>query len=250
MNYDTNRSLVLITSGGTNRAKRPASAPVIAGAMLAIIAVVSAGCGFQGKREPPTPVAHPVSAVQCGFDRPARTFVDAEAGVSVTYPVGWEPKATDAFVLMLLPAKTPSRSTASASTLLWGEHFISLDVPELPAFRIPGFLPMGRIRSGYVDDLLRQAPHATTIVLEPPAIPDAKASLVRTTWPGDQPTHVETALILTHSDRVYIIRARSPVEDAVSTNAAFDQMVGSLHWSGDGNNGGASAFAAAGQANH
>jgi len=150
---------------------------------------------------------------------------------------------------MLVPVSLPSRPTGGASTLLWGEHFISLDVPELPAFRIPGFLPMAQIRSGYADHLRKQAPGGKTEFLEAPSVPDAKASLVRTIWPRDNPTHVESALILTHADRVYLIRARSPIEDSLATRAAFDQVVKSLRWSGDGSDRGRSALAAAGQVN-
>ncbi len=151
---------------------------------------------------------------------------------------------------MLVPAGRRPRSSDDSSTLLWGEHFISLDVPQLPAFRIPGFLPMARIRSGYVDHLHKQAPQAKTMFLEPPRIPDAEASLVRTTWPGDHPTHVETALILTHADRVYIIRARSPVEDALSTRAALNQVMESLRWSGETRILASTAAVGGGKANH
>jgi hypothetical protein len=226
-----------------------ASRSMIYVAITVVAAVVSACCcGCQGKREARMPLVDPMPAVQGDNDHSSRTFVHVRSGASVTYPSGWESKTIDSFVLMLVPARSPSRSAGEASTLLWGEHFISLDVPDLPAFRIPGFLPMGRIRSGYVDHLRKQMPHATTVFLEPPSILDAEASLVRTTWPGDHPTHVETALILTHADRVYIIRARSPVEDALATQTAFNQVVKSIRWAGEITDRGTLATATAGQA--
>ena len=141
---------------------------------------------------------------------------------------------------MLVPPGAPAvtRFSDGASKLRWGERFISLDYPRLPPFRIPGFLPMGRVRSGYLDHLRAQAPEAKSEVLEAPPVPDAEASLVQTTWPGDRPTHVETALIMIHADHVYIVRGRSPLNKARATRRAFDQVVESLRWV-DGSDGAA-----------
>jgi len=112
----------------------------------------------------------------------------------------------------------------------WGEHFISLDVPDLPAVRIPGFLPMDQVRGGYVQDVKKFAKDARVENFRTPSVPNAKTSLVRITWPGDHPAYAETALIMTHADRVYILRARSRIEDEPATRAAFDQVVSSLRW--------------------
>jgi len=200
-------------------------------AIALIVASGTSGCRQQAKWQVEAPVAEASHGAPGGVDRSEGTFVDVPAGVRVTYPSGWEPAATSDFALMLRPAKSPARSSFGTKDLLWGEHFISLDIPRLPALRIPGFLPMNRIRAGYLDHLRKQAPGTNVEDLAAPPIPSAKASLVRTTWPGDRPTHVETALILTHADRVYIVRARSRAEDEPATRAAFDQVVQSLDWS-------------------
>ena len=88
------------------------------------------------------------------------------------------------------------------------------------------------MRGGYLDDLRKQIKNPKVEDLECPPIPDAQAALVRASWPAERPTHVELALILTHADRVYIIRGRSRTEDEAETRAAFDQVVKSLRWSG------------------
>jgi hypothetical protein len=204
---------------------------IAACALALMVASGSTGCRRQPRWQIEAPVAEASHAPLPGVDRSTRTFFSVPAGALVTYPPGWEPAVTPDFALMLLPANAPVRSSPEATGLRWGERFISLDIPELPAIRIPGFLPMNRIRAGYIDDLREQAPHANVEVLKSPPIPGAKASLVRTTWPAEHPTHVETALLLTHADRVYIVRGRSRAEDEPATRAAFDQVVQSLNWS-------------------
>lgn len=214
-------------------AMRPAP-PSIAACVIAVIAVTtSGGCRWDAKRRLEPLAGESSHATPSGVDRSTRTFVNVPAGARVTYPPGWEPAASPEFELLLLPTRSPARSSGGATNLRWGEHFISLDIPKLPAFRIPGFLPMDRILDGYVEDLRKQASGANVEALMSPSFPDARAALVRTTWPGDRPTHVETALILTHADRVYILRGRSRAEDEPMTRAAFDQVAQSLRWGVD-----------------
>ena len=197
--------------------------------VIVMIGATATGCHWDGYRRPELAAGEVTHAESTGDDR-TRTFVHESAGARMTTPRGWEPTASRDFALMLVPSKSSAQSAGSATSLRWGEHFISLDVPKLPTFRIPGFLPMGRIRGGYLDHLRKQAPDARVEDLKSPPIPDANAALVRTAWPGDHPTHVETALILTHADRVYILRGRSRTEDEYTTRAAFDQLVQSLRW--------------------
>jgi len=160
---------------------------------------------------------------------PARSMLTLPAGARLSYPRGWVAVEDHDFVMKLIPA-TSRRSGTHPTSLRWGEHFISMDIPKLPALRIPGYLPMGRIRAGYVGHLKEQAPDAKVEDLKSPSISDAATALVRTTWPENRPTHVETALLLTHADRVYILRGRSPVEEEPATRTAFDEVVSSLRW--------------------
>jgi hypothetical protein len=209
------------------------TAPIARGTATIVLALL-VGCTWAGKGAP-APKSDQPGHVPSGSAEPrsangsARTFVSSPVGASVAYPLDWRAVSNRDVRLMLLPANHPTRAGVNPK-LRWGEHFISLDVPELPAFRIPGFLPMDRIRGGYIDDLRKQASGAKVEDLEAPPIPDAKTALVRATWPEGHPTHVETALLLTHDDRVYILRARSRTEDEPATRAAFDHVMRSLRW--------------------
>jgi hypothetical protein len=107
---------------------------------------------------------------------------------------------------------------------------ISLDVPELP-FHIPGLIPMGAVRSGYLDDLRKQVGAITVEDLPAPDVGGAAARLVRSSWrPAPGQTVRETALLLVHGDRVYILRARADAATDDQTRTAFDGIVQSMRW--------------------
>src|SRR5207253_2109805 len=94
---------------------------------------------------------------------------------------------------------------------------------------VPGFLPLNMVRDGYVDDVRKYARDAMVQNLPTPPLPQgAKACLVRISWPRSSPVYVETALVMTRGDHVYILRGRSRAGDEPATRAAFDQIVRSL----------------------
>ena len=207
------------------------SGPVARTAAAALVAAALApGCLWHGRHlADPQPAE---KAPEPSFDAPPEASpVTLPAGARVLTPPGWVAVENDEFALKLVPEHPSGPSRSAPASLPWGEHFISVDVPELPAFRIPGYLPMRLIRSGYIDHLKKQAPRATVQDLGSPRIPGAGTALVRTVWPEDAPTHMETALLLTHADRVYILRGRSPIQEEPATRAAFDEVAASLSWS-------------------
>jgi hypothetical protein len=53
-----------------------------------------------------------------------------------------------------------------------------------------------------------------------------KVKMVRSGWDGMQ----ETAVIVVHGDRVYILRGRSDVAHERATREAMGEMVGSWRW--------------------
>jgi hypothetical protein len=220
---------------------------------IALVAVIAgAGCRRHAEKvsDPPNPspatlpVATTVPVVAMaqapavrGVDTSSRTFANAAGGVRLTYPPGWQPTPSDDFILMLRPvdesagARLDGNSESrGATTLPWGERFISLDMPDLPP-HVPGFLPLNMVRDGYVDDVRKFAHGAMVQNLSPPTVPPgAKGALVRISWPRSSPAYVETALVMTRSDHVYILRARSRAADEPATRAAFDQIVQSLRF--------------------
>jgi hypothetical protein len=146
--------------------------------------------------------------------------------VRLDVPAGWEERRSKDFVLLLTAAsgaKGASKDGGDAPT-------ISLDVPNLPP-HVPGMIPIGSVRGGYLDDLRKAEGTLKTEDLKPPGIPSASARMVRSTWTDSAgKTKQETALLLVHADRVYILRGRSLTSDEQATRGAFDGIVRSLQW--------------------
>ena len=150
----------------------------------------------------------------------AANVARAELGVELSQPAGWFAQPSSEYVLLLRPAGMTGDALPA----------LSLDVPELP-FHIPGLIPIGAVRSGYLDDLRKQVGPLAVEDLPPPDIGGATARLVRSTWqPAPGRVVRETALLLVHDDRVYILRGRSDAAHEGQTRAAFDAIVRSWRW--------------------
>lgn len=95
---------------------------------------------------------------------------------------------------------------------------------------LPGMIPIGLVKNGYLDDLRKHVGQLNIVEESSPEIPHAKARFVHTTWSNGGRNFVEMALLLVHADRVYIIRADSNAEAYESIRHAFDAVVRSLRW--------------------
>jgi len=175
---------------------------------LFAIAVIPLGCAKHPTTASPTPTSLPTRL----FDRP-------DLGVRLTWPAGWETQQSQDFVLMLVPTGVKLEDTS-----------ISLDVPKLPP-HIPGLIPIGSVRNGYLDDLKKSVGKLDTKDLPQPGVPDAIQRFVRSQWTdGKGVAQQETALLMVHNDGVYILRGRSSASDETKTRVAFDEIVKSLSW--------------------
>jgi hypothetical protein len=190
-------------------------AAVIAGAVS-----VGWGCSHRAARRPPVaPTTSPVAAAATASS--ATVFARPKLGIQLSYPDGWDARPSAEYELLVRPA--PAGDAA-------GDTWMSLDVPDLP-FHIPGMIPIGAVRSGYLDDLRKQAPSLTTEDLPPPDVGASSSRMVRSRWNTDGGNGAEeTALLMVHGDRVYIVRARSDAGHAAETRAAFDAVVRSIRW--------------------
>jgi hypothetical protein len=158
------------------------------------------------------PAADPPASKPTVFARP-------KLGIQLAYPPGWEARANKDYELFLKPARSGDG----------GDTLMSLDVPELP-FHVPGMIPIGSVRSGYLDDLKKQVGPVTTEDLQPPNV-GASARMVQSRWKTPSGEGVEeTALLMVHGDRVYLLRARAASGHAEETRAAFDEVVRSVRW--------------------
>jgi hypothetical protein len=201
-------------------------------ATFAVLCVVVAGVACTRRQQPtPSPVAGPTTgpslsaspgspaspASPAPSSSPAGTFDRPDLGVKLDWPAGWAKRASDDFVLLLARDGTEGSST------------LSLDVPNLPP-HIPGMIPVGSVRGGYLDDLRKAVGAIKTTDLPPPPLPASAEKMVRSTWTDAKGEWQETALLIVHADRVYILRGRSKTADEQATRAAFDAAVKSLQW--------------------
>lgn len=150
------------------------------------------------------------------------TIEFAGAGVRFDYPAAWSPVPSDSFVLRLVPAGAIDPPAASAPS-------VSLDVPKLPP-HIPGFIPIGLVVNGYVDDLKKQYPGVTVSQPVTTRVARANARRVRSTWDADGTSHAEDALLTVRGDRVYIFRASADAAAIEPARAALDAILASVQW--------------------
>jgi hypothetical protein len=168
----------------------------------------------------PTAAAEKDAPEQGGkFDRP-------DLGLRLDLPQGWVQRRSQDYELVLHRAGKGGDDAGAPS--------VSLDVPDLPP-HIPGMIPIGSVRKGYLDDLRKSVGDIKTTDLTPTSIPASAERMVRSTWTDSakKPAQ-ETALMLVHADRVYIFRARSGASDEAATREAFDSLVRSLGWTKKG----------------
>lgn len=182
------------------------------GALIAVVAIVLvSSCAKHQSPVRPSPAT----------TRATRLFDRADLGIRLTCPAGWVSHPSQDFVLLLAPAGVKPEQT-----------WISLDVPKLPP-HIPGLIPIGSVRNGYLDDLRKSVGQLETKDLLPPGVPNAAQRLVRSTATDANGVMIqETALLMVHGDGVYILRGRSAVDDEPGTRAAFDEIVKSMEWIG------------------
>ena len=170
--------------------------------------MIGAGCRSRqhvDSGRPPTP-----SAV---------SFSDTAHGIAFSYPGGWTRRPSNDYVLLLVPPGEPNPPDRS----------ISLDVPDLPV-HIPGLIPAGLVKNGYIDDLKKQLTGFQIVEDVDYPVPHATARLVRSTGYLNGRPHTESALLIVHGDRVYIIRADATTLSDEQTVAAFDAAIKSLQW--------------------
>ena len=140
----------------------------------------------------------------------------AKFGIQIEYPAAWTAKADKDLELLLVNGSEPGAA-------------ISLDVPDLPP-HIPGMIPIGLVKSGYLDDLRKELTGTPIDTREAsPDFPGAKARAATSTWIKDGSCWTESALVLVRGDKVYILRARYLMSQS-KVKAAFDQIIDGIKW--------------------
>ena len=150
------------------------------------------------------------------------TFTSMETGIAVTIPAGWKEAAHRQ------PPEDEKEYILVVENDAGGR--ISLDVPPMPAFAL--IIPMGRVVSGYQDDLRERFGDVKTEENAERKVPDATARLVRSTWSKDGKSYSQTALLMVHNRRVYILRGDNDAASDKQTAEAFEAVAGSIRWIG------------------
>jgi hypothetical protein len=149
---------------------------------------------------------------------PAETeFASEPLGIRLAYPANWVAATSDEFVLKIVPSDQ-GKSTSSKSA-------ISLDVPKLPP-HIPGFIPLGLVVNGCIDDLKKQYPGVQVGKPVETKVAGATARRVR----SKLNSHVEQAILTVHGDRVYIFRGNSTIDEEANMQAALDRVLATVKW--------------------
>jgi hypothetical protein len=145
-------------------------------------------------------------------------FEDKSGGISFKYPAGWtssNPKETQ--FKFTLPNAKP------------GPVEMTLDVPKLP-WHPPGWIPIDQVRSGYIDDAKKKMPDAQVTNLPDAVIPDAKDHRVKLTGTVDGKPAVNEAVLIVHSDKVYVLSIEPELAAYPSAQKALDLATQSLKW--------------------
>ncbi len=174
---------------------------------------------------------------------------DAAHGYRIVGPVGWAQKASADYTLMLVPCTASAPTTRDALGTTSGRSTepspsaaadacspkLTVDVPALPP-HIPGFIPLGSVVSGYLDDQKKRFTTLNVVENIDQALPKSKARrvilsgvLADGSGNGTRICKVVTVLAV-HGDRVYLFSAESGEERFAAARAAFDAAFGSLQW--------------------
>ncbi len=195
---------------------------------VVLLACLTAGCGSRhstasvvarpAASSKPTPATSSTSPSASPL--PVQTYSNAAAGIQFDYPRDWKPeRAQTACFDVTAPIGTGG---AYAS--------LSLDIPKLP-WHIRNMIPMGIVARDYISDLKKgQIPDA--VVKEQTNIPVPDASARRITCEGNEkgrPT-TDVAVILIHSDQVFILSADSDASCKALARRTLDEAVASLKW--------------------
>src|SRR4051812_42698911 len=179
-------------------------------------------------RGQPAPLPAPTTTTATGpstaapSTRPAvRTFESTAKKIRLSYPADWTVRPSKEYVLVVAPPGVEASASAGRS--------ISLDVPDLPV-HIPGLIPMGRVEKGYVDDLKAQWPGLRVEESKSQTVAGTSARRVRSTLETGGRARVESALIMVHADRVYILRADGEADAVDELQRVFDAVLASVEW--------------------
>jgi hypothetical protein len=204
---------------------------IVRGLAALLMLIAAGGCRHKsqvGGAVPPAPAPSADTAAARAASQPAATrpsstqavggtFDGTKWGIRLDYPVGWVVKPNQDYVLLLIP-------TGAAGE----ERSLSLDVPDLPP-HVPGMIPLTLVKNGYLDDLKKTHGSLQTRE-EAVSISGARATRVTSTWQQNGKMFCEIAVIMTHGDRVFIVRANCDAAGQETMRGPLESIIHSIRW--------------------
>lgn len=147
-----------------------------------------------------------------------KQFRHDATGLELAYPIDWIPKPMPDYVFAVAP------STGA------GVAHLSIDVPELPP-HIPGLIPIGLVKNGYVDDLKKLWPNVKVEDAVESRVDGANARLVRSSHvKSDGRRSYEIAMLMVKGDHVVILRGNADDVNLSQVERVFNEVLSSIRW--------------------
>jgi hypothetical protein len=148
------------------------------------------------------------------------SFTSSPHHVAFSYPSAWHPVAGDK-VLTLVPKDESSI----------GQNTILVEQPDLPP-HIPGFIPLGSVENGFVDDLKKRynSLQVDQSISQPLAGADGRLVLAHGLRGPNGAKVVVDGELCVRGDAVYLVVATTDDAHAASARDAFNRIVQSFRW--------------------
>ena len=173
--------------------------------------IASTGCRH-GARKPLGPTTSSAAA--------NRKFEDGAHGFALTIPDGWQRKPIE--------DSEDSEDVLELSGPAAAE--LSVAVPKLPP-HVPGFIPLGAVQNGYVQDVRRRMTDVTTS--DEPAMKVAGVAARRFTVAGTDKSGAARkmqVLIFARGDTLFIVTGEGPAQQFEPLKSAVDRLAASWNW--------------------
>lgn len=187
--------------------------------LLGAVILAMHGCAATPTSDNPPRLAPATTQASSASTIPAVVrFADAKTGLTLDHPADWTRHQSANFVLLLAP---PGLDRSEAS--------LSVDVPELPP-HIPGLIPIGLVKNGYVDDLKKAHPGIVVSEAIETRIDGAAGRRVESTYQDGGRTRTEVALLMVRGDHVVILRGQHGEATRATVRGVFEAVAESIRW--------------------
>jgi hypothetical protein len=174
---------------------------------ILLMSTMFLGCANDSPAPSPA-TTQPLAAGQKRFEYP-------DGGIALSYPADWKPAAG-----------SKSQLEVSAPD---GKGTLSLDVPHMPAIAKLG-VPIGQVKSGYIDDAKKQMPDVAATDLSLPQIPGATQTAVKLTGHQNGKVIVEESDLMVRNNQVYILAVKSDDKNEPAMHGVLEATIKSIQW--------------------